>query len=481
MYFRLYYTISFRELQFFSEFAILFPIKFFRHGMKDILPETLKRLAESCPAPLYLVGGSVRDFLLGYPLGEKADWDIASPMDEDTFVAAAEARGFSVRAVYRRTGTVKLEDGEGRGYEYTRFRSDRYLRGEHTPSEIFFTEDMTLDARRRDFCANAVYYDIAGGKFADPLGGTEDIARGVLRTVREGEKVFGEDGLRLVRLARISAETGLVPDGECLAGAKRNAALIGDISPERIFTEMKLLLLSDQKHGDAEAPLRGLRILRDTGVLAGVMPELALGDGMEQNTPYHVHDVLEHSFLCVRHAPPEIRFAALLHDVGKPFCKLRDGNFYAHAQEGARIAEDILTRLKAPKKLTEETVFLVKNHMRDFDCKMREAKVRREIVAMGGALPALLALKQADFSACKGDPSPAPTVVKWQGILAKMREEGVPFTLRELAVNGRDLQHAGIPERDTATALHELLNYCAEDGARNQRERLLKYAAATFK
>lgn len=445
--------------------------------MKDLIPENLKRLAESCGLPLYVVGGSVRDFLLGYPLGEKADWDISSPMREDGFISAAKACGFTVRAVYRRTGTVKLEDGAGRGYEFARFRSDRYVRGEHTPAEIFFTEDMALDARRRDFCANAVYYDIKRGEFCDPLGGAEDIRRGILRTVREAEKVFGEDGLRLMRLARISAETGLMPDAECLAGAKRNAALIGEIAPERIFAELRLLLFADLKHGDREAPLRGLRILRDTGVLAKVMPELALGDGMEQNSPYHVHDVLEHSFLCVRHAPPEIRFAALLHDVGKPFCKLRDGNFYAHAQEGARIAEDILTRLKAPKKLTEETVFLVKNHMRDFDCKMREAKVRREIVAMGGALPALLALKQADFSACKGDPSPAPTVVKWQGILAKMREEGVPFTLRELAVNGRDLQHAGIPERDTAAALHELLNYCAEDGTRNEKAHLIQFAA----
>ncbi len=445
--------------------------------MKDHLPQPLRQLAEACPAPLYLVGGSVRDFLLGYPIGKKTDWDLSSPMCEEDFIAAAKRSGFSVRAVYRHTGTVKLEDGEGCGYEFSRFRSDKYVRGEHTPSEIFFTQDISLDARRRDFCANAVYYDIAGEDFADPLGGIEDIQNRRLRTVREAEKVFGEDGLRLIRLARISAETGLSPDGECLSGAKRNCSLIEDIAPERIFAELRLLLLADEKHGDREAPYRGLKILHETGVLARVIPELALGDGMEQKSPYHVHDVLEHSLQCVRHAPPQIRFAALLHDVGKPFCMLRDGNFYLHAVEGARIAEEILTRLKAPKKLIEETVFLVENHMRDFDCMMRDIKVRREILRIGDMLPALFALKQADFSACKGDLSPAPSVVKWQNILDKMKEEGVPFCTKELAVNGRDLQRAGVPEKMTAAALKELLLWCAEDGTRNYPDALLRFAA----
>ncbi len=449
--------------------------------MKDLLPENLIRLAENCASPLFVVGGSVRDFILGFPIGDKTDYDISSPMREEELLAAAEKCGFLVRAVYRHTGTVKLEDGEGRGYEFTRFRSDKYIRGEHTPSETFFTEDITLDARRRDFCANAVYYDIKEGRFADPLGGMKDIGRGVLRTVREAEKVFSEDGLRLMRLARISAETGLAPDEECLAGAKQNSSLIGDIAPERVFAELRLLLLSDLKHGDREAPLRGLTILKETGVLAKVIPELALGDGMEQKRAYHDHDVLTHSFLCVRHAPPEIRFAALLHDVGKPFCMLRDGNFHAHDREGARIAEEILLRLKAPKKLIEETVFLTLNHMRDFDCNMREGKVRREILRLHEHLPALFALKQADFTACKGDTSPAPSVVKWQNIIAKMHKEGVPFTLRELAVNGRDLKAAGVPEKLTGKLLDELLLFCAEDGGRNEKSLLCRHVRVLLK
>ncbi len=442
--------------------------------MKRILPEKLLSLAENCPLPLYVVGGSVRDFLAGYPLPAHPDWDISSPMDGEAFVRAAEACGMQVRAVYANTGTVKLTDG-AEEYEFTRFRSDKYIRGLHVPSETFFTEDISLDARRRDFCANAVYYDIKAEKFCDPLGGIEDIRKRTLRTVREPEKVFGEDGLRLLRLARIAAQTGFSPDGACLAGARANALLIRDIFPERIFAELRSLLLADAKHGDRAAPYRGLCILRDTGVLKEILPELSLGDGMAQNAAYHDHDVLEHSLRCVLYSPQDIRFAALLHDVGKPFCRLRDGNSYAHAEEGARIAGEILTRLKAPAKLIGETVFLVREHMYDFDMQAREIKVRRKIIACGDRLPSLLALKQADFSACKDDESVAPVVKKWQEILSRMRAEGVPFSVRELRIPPLELQALGVPREHTQEALSALLAYCTEDGRRNTASVLERY------
>lgn len=438
--------------------------------MRGILPEQLIRLAEALPAPLYVVGGSVRDFLAG-ALRKSADWDICSPADEETLAAAARACGLAVRAVYPRTGTVKLE-GET-AFEYTRFRTDTYVRGIHTPAETRFTDDIALDARRRDFCANAVYYDVAAGTYADPLGGIPDIRARILRTVAPAAKVFGEDGLRLLRLARIAAQTGFSPDGECLDGARRNRALIRDIAPERVFAEMQLLLHADETAADG--PYRGLCILRETGVLGQFLPELAAGEGMAQRADFHDHDVLEHSFRCVRYARADIRWAALLHDVGKPACMKEEGSFHDHPARGARLADGILTRLKAPRKLTEETVRLVLLHMRDFDLKMRETKVRREICECRDLLPKLLALKQADFSACKDDLSPAPTVQKWENVLEKMRAEGVPFSVRELAVNGDDLLRAGLAGEEIGAALQALLAYCAQDGTRNRREHLLRH------
>ena len=443
--------------------------------MKKLLPKNLIKLASVCHIPLYIVGGAVRDHLAGYSLKD-ADWDLASAATDEEFCAAARACGFSVRAVYPATGTVKAEDPDGIGYEYTRFRSDKYVRGIHTPAEICFTDDIARDARRRDFCADAVYYDIAADEYADPLGGIPDIRARVLRTVAPAEKVFGEDGLRLLRLARIAAQTGFSPDGACLAGAGKNAALIRDIVPERIFRELDLLLHADEKPGGADGPYRGLCILRKTGVFAHILPELARGDGMAQRADFHDHDVLEHSFRCVRYAPPTIRWAALLHDAGKPFCLLRDGNFHAHPEEGARIAEEILSRLKAPAKLTARTKELVALHMRDFDLKMREEKVRREIVRAYPFLEELFALRQADFSACKDDLSPAPSVLKWRRILAGMEREGVPFTLAMLAVNGRDMAALGLRGERVGAALLALQNYCVEDGRRNRREALLARA-----
>ncbi len=446
--------------------------------MKRCLPESLCRLAECCPHPLYLVGGSVRDFLMGSPPDDKTDWDLASPLSEDAFLSAAETCGFLVRAVYRNTGTVKLEDAEGRGYEFTRFRSDTYVRGLHTPERIEFTDDIGCDARRRDFCANAVYYDIKNACFTDPLGGMSDIEHKILRTVRAPEQVFGEDGLRLMRLARIAAQTGFSPDEACLAGAREHAALIGDIAPERILAELRLLLLADTRHGDRDAPYRGLTLLKEEGVLARILPELALGENMAQRKDFHRYDVLEHSLRCVRYAAlprEDLRFAALLHDVGKPFCYLRDGNFFSHPQEGERIARDILGRLKASKRLTDTVCYLIKAHMYDFDGRMKETKIRREIRDAGDRLELLFALKQADFSACRDDLSPAPTVTKWTKILHTMSEEGVPFSLRELALDGRDIARLGVKKERTAEVLGALLEFTLFDGTRNRRSVLERY------
>ena len=140
------------------------------------------------------------------------------------------------------------------------------------------------------------------------------------------------------------------------------------------------------------------------------------------------------------------------------------------------IAADILTRLKAPKKLTEETARLVALHMRDFNLQMKENKVRREIVRDYALLEKLFALRQADFSACKDDLSPAPGVQKWRTVLEKMRQEGVPFTLKALAVTGDDLRQMGFSGERVGAMLHELLDYCTQDGRRNRKDALLRHA-----
>lgn len=438
--------------------------------MKKYLPQNFIRLTNLVPFPLLVVGGSVRDFLCG-SLKKNADWDIAGAGSDEELVAAAKEAGFTVDAVYQNTGTVRLSDPLNVKYEFTRFRSDKYVRGLHTPAEIEFTSDIRKDAIRRDFTANAVYYDARNDKFIDPLGGIPDIEKRIFRTVAPAEKVFGEDGLRLMRLARLSAETGFTPDNECLAGARKHASLIRDIVPERIFSELTRLM-----NTDGESAYRGLCILKDTGVLKEILPELALGDGLSQRADFHKYDVLEHSLRCVRYAEREVRFAALLHDAGKPFCFYRGGNFYDHPEEGARIAGEILTRLKAPVKLIEETKRLISLHMRDYNLAMKENKVRRTIAENFALLPRLFALFQADYSACKDDLSPAPVRLKWQAISDKMKEEGAPRSLKELKINGRDLLTIGVKPEKIGNALNELLLFAIENGTRNERDILLRRA-----
>lgn len=448
--------------------------------MKEILNENLKKLAGCCEKPLYVVGGFVRDYLAGLTRTE-SDIDLCGPVTAEKFVPVALRAGFTVSAVYQNTGTVNLKDEAGTEYEYTCFRSDKYIRGRHTPSEIFFTEDIALDAKRRDFTANAVYYDIRNERFVDPLGGVPAIREKRLTTVDRAEKVFGEDGLRLMRLARQCGQLGFTPDEECLLGATKNSSLILDISPERIFAELQLALSADKKYGVEDGHYQAVKRLEEIGVLEKLLPELTQGKHMQQRSDYHRYDILEHSLRAVRYADQSVRLAALLHDCGKPLCQVRDGNVHAHPEEGAAIAEAVLRRLKAPKRLTAQVKELVRLHMYDFDCRVKENKLRRFFVEHLALLPELLLLKQADFSACTDDMREAPTVTKWKEELAKMNAEGAPKTLKELAISGKELLDLGVPPPLVGGCLHELLLLCVCNPADNEKKRLLKLLPAARK
>lgn len=442
--------------------------------MKNFIPPKLLTLAQQLHFPLYIVGGLCRDRIAGLECAH-SDYDICSAADEETFAKTAEEVGFSVTAVYKRTGTVNVR-AEGISYEFTRFRTDKYVRGVHTPTEVFFTEDIAADARRRDFKCNAVYYDILKGEYCDPLGGIADIKNKTLSTVAPADKVFGEDGLRLLRLCRLAAQTGFSPDGDCLNGARHNASLICDIAPERVWAELEALLCADGKYGICGGQYSGLCLLRNTGVLNFILPELALGDGMEQNPQFHRYDVLEHSFRCVLYAPRHLRLAALLHDVGKPYRMVNTGKFALHEADGERITGDICTRLRVPKKLAERTKELVRWHMYDFDGAARESKVRKFAALHGQIWDDLLLLKQADYSACADDKSEAPTVTKWKKIMARMREEGAPMSVKELSVRGDELISAGVPKEETSEVLRFLLVQCAIEPKLNEKSKLIKLA-----
>ena len=236
------------------------------------IPENLKKLAALCPKPLYAVGGYVRNFLIDGTVS--SDLDIAAALSTEEIKRAAKDCGFNVVAEYKRTGTAVISDGE-RKYEYTRFRTDVYaVGGGHTPTGTAFTEDIALDAVRRDFKCNAVYYDIKNDEIIDVLGGVSDIKNKILDTVIEPERVFKSDGLRLLRLARFAAELNFTPTEKVLTGAKIYADNIRDIVPKRIYEEIKKILLSDEKYAfsDKQGPYTGFKIMEETGVMDILFP-----------------------------------------------------------------------------------------------------------------------------------------------------------------------------------------------------------------
>lgn len=447
--------------------------------MKDFLPKNLINLANLTKKPLYLVGGVVRNFLIDKSVSN--DVDLAGTLTVEEIKGCIEQFGLNISAVYPRTGTVMFKDGVY-NYEYTAFRKEEYVGGEHRPVFTQPTLDINEDALRRDFKCNAIYYDIKDGKYIDPLGGIANVKDKILDAVDKPDKVFSADGLRLLRLARFTGQLNFTPTNAVIESAKRFADNILDISVERIYAELKLILSADSKyHFSAQnGHYLALKVLDQTKVLDRIFPELTLGRGMAQRSDFHKYDVLEHSLRTVLYAPPEIRLSALLHDVGKPFCFNHYGNYYNHNAEGQTIAEGILQRLKVDKSTIRQVKFLVKEHMVDIDCAMRENKVRKFIQKNHQNIEQLLMLKQADYMACLDDSATAPTIVKWKKIYDKMKVDGTPFSLKELDINSSDLIEIGYQKEQISKELNSLLEYTAVCPDKNKKQFLMVKAESDF-
>lgn len=448
--------------------------------MKIKLDKKLVELAKSFEKPFYAVGGVVRNFLIDGSIAE--DVDLAAPVLPTELLPKLEKYGFKAVAEYKRTGTVMFTDGKKR-YEYTAFRRESYVDGKHVPENTEFTENIEEDAIRRDFKCNAVYYDIKREEIVDPLCGVKDIENKKLDTTRTPELVFAEDGLRLMRLARFAGELDFKPEEAVLSAALKYSDNIKDISAERVYAELVKILQSDGKY-KFSSPIghySGLKILDKTRVLDKIIPELTDGRGMVQRADFHKYDVLEHSLRTVLYAPPEVRLGALLHDVGKPFCFRRDGYYYHHFEEGEKIAEIILKRLRADGDTIKQVKFLVKEHMVDLDCSMSEKKVRRFLVKNIDRLEELLMVKQADFRASLETEYTVPTTVKWTKILEEMYFDGTPLNIKYLKVSAKDLSLLGFSGEKIGKELKKLFDYAVINSGKNDREILIRIAKADAK
>ena len=433
---------------------------------------SLDRLQERIDAPLYLVGGAVRNELLGLPI---SDYDICGDISPERL--KEECVGlFTVRDINPRIGTVKL-CGEGEVYEYTRFRRDSYPMdsGEHIPLDVEFVSSPEEDAFRRDFTVNALYKRLTDGAILDPTGGLADLEKRVLRTTRAPEEVFSEDGLRLLRLARFAAELGFEIEEETFAAAKKYASLLADISPERVREELDRILAADEKYGVKGGCYRGLCLLHEIGLFAYFLPEIEEGVGMQQPSKYHKYDVFYHILHTVDAAPTHLRLAALLHDIAKPLCYRENGNFHMHSVESAAMAERIMRRLRYSNERIDRTVELVRWHMFDFNGEASPNKKRRFVQKEWDVLEDIVALKNAD-SVGTGYFTRNEFAESLLTLKQEMREEGVPIKVTDLPVKGSELEGLGIEPPLRSAVLHTLLERQADEGAIREADWMRKEA-----
>lgn len=325
-------------------------------------------------------GGCVRDRLMGRA---PKDVDIVTNATPDQ-VGALFPDSESVGKVF---GVMIVKDG-GRGFEVATFRSDAAYEDGRRPTAVVFADEVT-DARRRDFTVNGMFYDPATGEVIDHVGGRADMEGRRIRAIGDPEARFREDYLRMLRAVRFATVLEFDIEEATAAAIRRNAGRVADLSAERVQWELARMLTGARQAG------RGLELLRDTGMLAIVLPEIAAMIGVEQPPEYHPEgDVFAHTALMLNLMPPgrdaELAWAVLLHDAGKPVTAAwgpgADGRprirFDGHDRAGAEIAERVLRRLRLPNRLIERVVAAVAGHMRFLNVpQMRRATRRRMIAA----------------------------------------------------------------------------------------------------
>lgn len=341
---------------------------------------------------LWLVGGALRDRMLG---SESKDLDYTTDADPDTIEALVGALGAPVTTVGKRFGTIgALVDGEWS--EITTFRGDTYTEGSRWP-DVTFGTSIEEDLARRDFTINAFAENAFDGRTLDLYGGEADLRAGVIRAVGEPGRRFREDPLRILRGIRFASQLGFTIEPETFAGMEATAGLLSTLSQERVTTELDKLL-------QGAAPREGLEALRGTGALAVVLPELASMVGCDQNR-FHRFDVWGHTIATVEAiaTTPETlrlrRWAALLHDLGKPAVRHVKANgewgFYRHETVGAVLAGALLERLRMARQDLHAITLLVRRHM-DRPDPGEARSVRRFMAKSPGHWRDLVALKRAD-------------------------------------------------------------------------------------
>lgn len=435
----------------------------------------------------YLVGGAVRDMILGK---KGHDYDLAT-----------NATPKQVMGIFKKVIPTGIAHGTvtihifGMQIETTTFRTEAdYTDGRH-PDSIKFATTIEEDLSRRDFTMNAIAADLESGELTDPFDGQKDIRNKIIRTVGEPQERFAEDGLRPVRAVRFSGQLGFSIEEKTLAALSEPEVLkkTASISVERFRDEFCKMLL-------CERPSDSLKLLEKTGILNIFIPEFAICRNCSQKDSrgFHEFDVADHILYACDGAQKgnlEVKLAAFYHDIGKPECRtteIVDGeervHFHGHETKSAQKALASMTALKFSNETIKNVVHLVQEHMFYYEHSWSDAAVRRFIIRVKPEnIENLFALRLADIYGMHRTPlkegSPAWNILlEFRKRIESVLEKKSALGIKDLAVNGRDLMQEGIPSgKAMGMILNELFETVTESPAMNEKEKLLALAKNIFR
>lgn len=439
----------------------------------------------------FVVGGCVRDSIMGRT---PDDWDICTDAKPEEMKEVFS--GWRVIETGIKHGTLTIlasspesdvlgggiggggDPGSREAFEVTTFRVDGDYSDNRHPDSVSFTGKIEEDLARRDFTVNAMAYSKKRG-LADPFGGAEDIEKKIIRCVGDPETRFREDGLRIMRGVRFSSVLGFSIEektAEAILGLK---SLLDNIASERIRVELDKLLCGR----DAGRVLREYR-----EVIAQIIPEVRASFGFDQQTPYHVYDVWEHTVHAVENIEPEptLRMAALLHDIGKPeMFTVRDGrgHFYRHEKASREKANAIMRRLKYDNDSRRTVCRLIEYHGTVFrDSEKQVRKLLRDLGEENLRLLIKLELEDVKSQAPEFTEERVRRIGDFSRLVDKVIADEQCFSMKDLAVDGRDMIDMGIKQGpEIGTVLSSLLDKVLEGDLPNEKDILLQEAENMMK
>ena len=427
---------------------------------------------------IYLVGGAVRDMLLGKKIH---DWDLTTNALPEEVTEIIRRAGGKVIPTGIKHGTVTVLY-KNQSAEITTFRTESdYIDGRR-PDKVSYAASIEEDLSRRDFTMNAIALRLPAGEIVDPFGGEKDIKAKIIRCVGNPLERFNEDGLRPMRAVRFASQLGFKIENSTLDVIPGTLEICAKVSWERVRDEVDKILSS-------EKPSLGFHLMEKTGLLNLFIPELSTCRGIEQKG-FHDFDVLDHSLLACDYAAMknysnEVRLASLFHDIGKPQVREMDASgihavwtFYRHEEVSAEICRKVMTRLRYPNNVIDSVCHLVKEHMFFYTDDWTDAAVRRFIARVGEVnLQDIYRIRRCDVYGFSGKEPHARFLTDFIERIETVLAGGRALTLKDLAVSGNDLMSIGIPSgKKMGMILNELLETVLDDPEQNTRETLLKIA-----